>query len=102
MFATGLVRFGTVHTALLFGGEGASDQFFGLFGDTWTFDESTMEWRAAPKTLSQELPRGRTGHTISVVPTQGYVMFGGLGRDKFEVSGGVYEQRNVYFDDTWL
>ena len=100
VFATGLV-FNSAHTALLFGGEGASDQFFGLFADTWTFDESTMQWHAQPKSLAPP-PQGRTGHAISVVPTRGYLMFGGLTREKVQIGGGLPDQRNFYKNDTWL
>lgn len=99
VLATGLV-WQSSHVPLLFGGEGASGQFFGLFGDTWTFSEETMEWRAWR--TSATTPRGRTGHAISVVPSIGYLMFGGLSRNQVSISGDVKEQRDFYLGETWL
>lgn len=84
---------------VLFGGEGASNQYLGLYGDTWTFDVTTMEWTPRPSTFG---PRGRTAHAMAVFPNRGYLMFGGLGRDQFD---GPYSQdilKDTSFSDTWV
>ncbi len=102
VLATGLVDSRDVQAKdvmLLFGGEGASDKFLGLFGDTWSFDVATMEWTLRPDSLG---PRGRTGHAMAVFPSRGYVMFGGLGRDQFD---GPFSQdilQDTSFADTWV
>ncbi len=85
--------------AVLFGGEGASDQFLGLFGDTWTLDLTTLQWtQLKPSTP----PRARTGHAMSPFPTRGYLLFGGLGRDRFRTNSSVDELRDTFFSDTWV
>ena len=102
VLATGLVDnrgFQPKDVMVLFGGEGASNQYLGLYGDTWTFDVTTMEWTPRPSTFG---PRGRTAHAMAVFPNRGYVMFGGLGRDQFD---GPYSQdilKDTSFSDTWV
>jgi len=101
VLATGLVvteNSTSTHVALLFGGEGASDKFLGLFGDTWKLDEKNLEWEVQPAGG----PRGRTAHAMALFPTQGYLLFGGLGRDEFGTSGSLNVLRDTPFDDTWL
>jgi N-acetylneuraminic acid mutarotase len=100
VLASGLVdTWANKDVFLLFGGEGASDKYLGLYGDTWTFDATTMEWTARS---SSSGPRGRTGHAMSVLPNRGYVMFGGLGRDRFPTGTAKDILKDVSFSDTWI
>jgi N-acetylneuraminic acid mutarotase len=103
VLATGLVDNRSLYqpkdVMVLFGGEGASNQYLGLYGDTWTFDATKMEWTPRPSTLS---PRGRTAHAMAVFPNRGYVMFGGLGRDQFDTRFSQKILKDTSFSDTWV
>jgi hypothetical protein len=73
--------------AVLFGGEGDA----GLLNDTWTLNDTTLQWSLQSLNVD---PSARTGHAMSALPGQGYVLFGGLTRPNVG--------QDTLVNDTWF